>query len=493
MYSCSEKRAGKRHPRQRSSRRSAGFTLIEISIVVAIVALIAAMSASMGGSMIESARRVNTTNKLDAIEAALLSFRLANNRIPCPTDPALTDIPANTATFGQETGTAGTCGGGSNITYTVPSGVLTAPSGTTVVEGAVPVKALNLPDEFQIDGWGRKFAYAVWVPMTAAATSPDSPAGFINFGITPSCGAIIVENAGHGNRTTSGIYALVSYGPDGHGGYTKSATTRYNVGVSMTNVDEIANAHYDSSGTDTGYLATYIEKEYGQYPSDNDSLHPFGDYVRFKERWQMQDDYDRYQPAGATDANGTPGTMLAVGWGYPAGIKIYAKNCGKWNAMPDSVFDVYPTDGVYSLSWSRDNQYLGMGGNWGCSVYKYANGSFTQLAFSNSCPERSSPVFSPDGTHLAVVGIAEPYVTFYKRAGDNFNVIAGQPDVVPPNPSAPGTGCWAGCYGYTILAVYSPNSNYFAAQWGPNTFPCSVETFLTGSGQEHEVVGQHAE
>ena len=313
-----------------------GFTLIEMSIVLAIIAMITVSAISMGNSMIGSAQLASTRGKLDAIETALSAYRLAYNRLPCPNDPTLVE---GSAGYGLETGAAGSCTDAGGATYTVPSGTHTAPVGTTVVEGTVPVKTLGLPDEFQFDGWGRKFSYAVWTPLTAKATSTSSPAGFINYGISPSCGAITVENAGHGYRSTAAAYALVSYGPDGHGGYLKGGS-RYNAGV--TNVDEVANAHYNNSGVDTGYTATYVEKEYSTYAGDNDTSHPFGHLVRFKERWQMQDAYDTYQPGGAFCIPGfridgaTASEQLAKGDYGSTGHGIYTADING-DGIPDLI------------------------------------------------------------------------------------------------------------------------------------------------------------
>ena len=266
----------------------AAFTLIELSIVIAIIASVVAMTVSMGDSMIESARRANTNNKLNEIEAVLAAYRLAYNRLPCPADATIADTPANAATFGYEASTAGDCYSTGAIkanwsaSNTNNSNILSG----TVAEGALPVKTLGLPDEFMYDGWGRKFGYAVWTPMTATNS-------FITYGVSPSCGGITIKNAGGGYRTQSSIYAVISYGPDGHGGYTK-AGTRYNAG--SDNADEITNAHMDQNGNNQTYTANYVQHDWTEDPTDAKNV--FDDQVRFRERWQMQNDYDRYVPAG---------------------------------------------------------------------------------------------------------------------------------------------------------------------------------------------------
>lgn len=310
--------------------------MIEMSIVIAIIATVLAMTVSMGSSMVESARKVNTQHKMDQIETALMAFRLANDRLPCPGDLTITDTPANTATFGYEAANLGTCTGGTpaaNSIYTLPASTPYAASGTKVAEGAVPVRTLNLPDEFQFDGWGRKFGYAVWTPFTGINA-------FVNYGVTPNCGGITVENAGHGYRSTAGAYALISYGPDGHGGYTKGGSRYF---MKSDNGDEWTNCHCNATA-DTGYTATYVEEEPTQSNSA-DSLSVFDDIVRFKERWQMQDAYDTYRPAGMTcipgfridgvpagaaagssvavgdvNGDGIPDLLIGVPWGATGGV-----------------------------------------------------------------------------------------------------------------------------------------------------------------------------
>jgi len=306
--------------RQCSPSKLAGFTLIELAMVLVVIGTVTAMGVSMGSSMIQSAQKVSTNQKLDAIETALMAYRRAYNRLPCPADPTLTDVAANSATFGYEAGAAGTCTATHIASYTIPSPGSTTniPGGTNVVEGAVPVRTLNLPDEYQFDGWGRKFAYAVWAPITATATS-TTPAAFVSYGITPSCGAITVNNAGGGHRTQGADYVLLSYGPDGHGGYPKGGgSTRYNAG--STNTDELTNAHYSNLGVDTGYAATYVQKDWTQNSASSTDV--FDDIVRFKERWQMQNAYDGYSPYGlpcspgfqinGLDAGDYLGTSVAV-------------------------------------------------------------------------------------------------------------------------------------------------------------------------------------
>jgi len=310
-----------------------GFTLLEMSIIIAIIAVIVAGTLSMGNSMIASAKVTNTNNKLDAIEKALMAYRLANDRLPCPTDPTWTDTlnsPTYSSSYGYEVGTPGYCDVvapdpiNPNIsTYTIPThsnnGSATiyttnlAALGMSVAEGAVPVKTLGLPDEFQFDGWGRKFAYAVATAMTYAPTStnlsaayvkPTSPTipaitagspspAFVDYGAQANCGAITVQNGAlpnHTNITQVADYALLSYGPNGHGGYLKSGVQYF---MGSSNLDELANCHCNADGSPRPYTGTYVQQDQTQTDSSK-ALTVFDDIVRYKERGQMMNDYDLY-------------------------------------------------------------------------------------------------------------------------------------------------------------------------------------------------------
>ncbi|MGA2259790.1 MAG: type II secretion system protein [Thermoguttaceae bacterium] len=79
----------------------AGFTLLELSIVLAIIAAIVAGGMTIFASSLQKDELKETQNKLKAIQKALLAFRVANNRLPCPADVTL--APANDY-FGYEAG-----------------------------------------------------------------------------------------------------------------------------------------------------------------------------------------------------------------------------------------------------------------------------------------------------------------------------------------------------------------------------------------------------
>jgi prepilin-type N-terminal cleavage/methylation domain-containing protein len=260
----------------RGRDRSAGFTLLEISVVLVIIALVVGGGLSLLVASAKSAQFNGTVAKMDAIQKALLQYRVAFNRIPCPGDLTLT---ASSSNYGTEGANQGTCTGGTPAANY---------SGSGVAEGAVPTGALRLPDDYMYDAWGHRFRYAVSVNMTAA--SPFS-------GACPT-GAITVNDATETARTTDAAYALISHGANGHGGFTSNGVV-YNGG--STNADELTNCHCNSSGSATTYSGTYVEKL--PTASSGTYTNSFDDIVTFGEAWQQLQTPQTY--ASASTCNTT--------------------------------------------------------------------------------------------------------------------------------------------------------------------------------------------
>jgi len=303
----------RRQPVRRNAAQ-AGFSLVELSTVLVIIITIVYISVIGGVRMVESARRAQTVNKLDAIEQALMAFRVANNRLPCPADIAL---PSSDTNFGVESVNPGDCTDGGVATYdgngnrpTVVVGVPTAnyksvaAHTSKIVEGTVPVVALNLPSEYMYDGWKHHIAYAVNAAATGINAMQEEGAADV--------GKIVVNDAGGGQRSNSALYALISFGADGHGGFL-SGGARYSSGSS--DADTLTNCHCTNAAVAGTYNALYVQKDLTQ---------SFDDVVRFKERWQMPDGTYPSAPefAGALctlgfaaqgAAGDSAGTSVAVG------------------------------------------------------------------------------------------------------------------------------------------------------------------------------------
>jgi len=111
-----------------------------------LIAVVTGGGLVMMTASVQSTAFNKTVAKMDAIDQAVLNFAIGNSRIPCPSDLTIKPGAAN---YGVEAATKGTCWGGT------PAGNYKSASGS--VEGGVPTRALQLPDDYMYDGWGRRF------------------------------------------------------------------------------------------------------------------------------------------------------------------------------------------------------------------------------------------------------------------------------------------------------------------------------------------------
>lgn len=191
-----------------------GFTLIEMAISMMIL-----------GFLLSGILHVYTSYKNDKavreefqtrerITSALAFYAEQNNRLPCPADPTLT--PDNND-FGKEMTTG-------------------CPAGSGVVQGMVPVHALNLPYHLAADFFDRKMTYAV----TASLTQTD--------GFTDATAVRIVNKNGE-ERTVP--FVLVNHGPDGKGARSLLSGA---IGTACTGgAADIENCDGDAVFTDLDY------------------------------------------------------------------------------------------------------------------------------------------------------------------------------------------------------------------------------------------------
>lgn len=253
-------------PSQSHMCRKSGFTLLELAIVLAIIGLVAMAGIVVLVSSIDRRQYAETNAKLEAIEKALLEYRRAFNRLPCPGDITLGIAAAD---FGVEGATAGTCTGGA------PAANFT--SGEAVA-GMVPVKTLRLPDDYALDGWGDRIFYAI----DRRATGTNA---FTTYDITSALGAIQVNDQTGAARTATAVYALFSMSQDGHGAWRRGGSaTRQDKDI--TNAETLENCDCDADGADTGFNAVFVQRPYTLNSAD--ALDRFDDIVLFKARRDLR-------------------------------------------------------------------------------------------------------------------------------------------------------------------------------------------------------------
>ena len=166
-----------------------GFSLIEVAIGLLIIGLIIGPMMMQYGSWKNSQKIDLSKGNEDTVKSALMQYALNKGCYPLPAIPSVNSTSVN---FGQETVaraaatpcatlTAGqlaaipACGGNDTVVCQSPC-TAGAPSTTCVggvpviLIGDVPFATLGLPKEFDIDGFGRKFTYAVSINLTQSAT-----------------------------------------------------------------------------------------------------------------------------------------------------------------------------------------------------------------------------------------------------------------------------------------------------------------------------------
>lgn len=276
-------------------RKTAGYTLIEMAVVISVVGLLAASFISAYHIYTKTKTQIKTENNASAAMKQLSSYLIQKGRYPCP---ARMDLPRTDPQYGMESEcdplvtvplnpgdpiypaawTAGTCGTGvdsglcfetgdaANPVDMIPSTTNVSPLGFAVPRvrrGMLPFRAMGLPEDQAVDGFGSRFHYAVTENLAVATTFVRKSGGIIIVdGQTPTPNELTpVDNRAH--------YALFSSGADRGNAYSYFGKQLRPCPAGT--VDE------ENCDTAADSLAKYVAADFA--PADG-AAH-FDDYIKF--------------------------------------------------------------------------------------------------------------------------------------------------------------------------------------------------------------------
>ncbi len=206
-----------------------GFSLIELAIAIIITGILLGIITSAVLSFGTQITERKNDRILETVQDEINRFLEVNGRYPCPA--SLTqDI--NNINFGIEA--HANCSAG-----TVIAGITrtTGRGGANIKIGAVPVRSLNLPDEYIFDAHKTRLLYAVTETM-GVSTTYNRNDGAIS--INDSNGNSVVQ------PPETAPYILLSFGQNATGGYDGLSGTQIGGGCNGLSTDETENCDNDS-------------------------------------------------------------------------------------------------------------------------------------------------------------------------------------------------------------------------------------------------------
>lgn len=252
-----------------------GFSLIEMAVVLVIIGILAGAALSILGSSVDTAKFSATKDKMTEIMNSLHRFYAANGRLPCPAQltKKLGDVASGATgdvAYGEEiylTAGIGKCDvdptTGTPANSTVPAGTYKIGSaGTYVYKGALPIRALSLPDTMMYDEYGSKFTYIVTEKFTTSAVN----------------GVITVDDGIVPTTISSTVaVAVISHGKDRKGGYTSGTT----IGIACNTAGkDMANCNQGTVANTVAGTVTLTDTQYNDLAAAN----WFDDIIKWEDK-----------------------------------------------------------------------------------------------------------------------------------------------------------------------------------------------------------------
>ncbi len=239
----------------------AGFSILELAIVLTVIALIVSSSLAVAASRIGAAKVESTIGKSADLMEMMDAYVMQYKRLPCPANPHARPADADFG-VGSDDG-AGTCTA-ANIIISDNAAI-----------GAVPTATLGLSPSSAVDGWNRRFTYAMDQRLSNSTNylgvAEDLAAVPPVAGVAPMEGSLVINNAASDGAeiTNQSAFVLISHGSNGHGSW------RAKGGSTKLQADETPSAHELANADDD---ATFVQ----QLGSPT-----FDDFVQYRLRWQF--------------------------------------------------------------------------------------------------------------------------------------------------------------------------------------------------------------
>jgi prepilin-type N-terminal cleavage/methylation domain-containing protein len=183
-----------------------GFTLIELAVVLVIIGILVTSVLATASTRIDAANLSASKAKTNFIVESIKQFVKQYGHLPCPADPTFPSTNSNYG-IGVKTTDGMSC---DTTTMTGVTSVMTG-STTTGYVGILPHNTLGLAKQFEEDGWGRSFTYAVTYEAVNDTTFADATENISLLSpATPTDLASAVYSAG---------FALACHGKNGYGAY----------------------------------------------------------------------------------------------------------------------------------------------------------------------------------------------------------------------------------------------------------------------------------
>lgn len=221
--------------RRRGKGGTPGFSLIELSAVISIAGAVAVglLSWSQPEQKTLATKSRHTQGKMRELAAAIETFKVKYGRLPCPADPFMrADDSYPSADTAAIYGVYNNSFGNENLDTDDTDPDQTAGTDCPVNVGSVPVYALEMPEEYMFDGWGRRYTYHVSdklcgadIGMAAGLSEEVSrKKGCTAYDYKSYSGDLQITGPDGTRIITGAAYVLLSHGPNGYGAFLPSGS-----------------------------------------------------------------------------------------------------------------------------------------------------------------------------------------------------------------------------------------------------------------------------